>query len=105
MALTPAQRSQRARIGGYALAASHDPRDYTEAARSKFRSRFVEQVDPDLLLPEHERARRAEAARKQYYTTLALKRAVARSNKKAPGFSHPGASISEVRHGGGETSE
>jgi hypothetical protein len=35
-------------------------------------------VDPDGQLDAHERARRAEHARKSYYASLALKSAIAR---------------------------
>ena len=70
--------SLRARIGGLALAASHDPREYTAAGRAAFLSRFDEQVDPEGVLPLAERARRAEAARKLYFAKLSLQSAMAR---------------------------
>jgi hypothetical protein len=71
-------RRLRARMGGFALAASHDPLNYTAAARAAFRDRFVDQVDPERQLPEPERSRRAEAARRLHMTGLALRSAVAR---------------------------
>lgn len=54
----------------------------TEAGRAAFNQRFLDQVDPDGLLPEDERQRRAGHARKAYYTALALKSSVARSKAK-----------------------
>lgn len=54
----------------------------TEAARRAFRDRFERQVDPDGTLPPAERARRAEHARKAYYTRLALRSAQSRRRAK-----------------------
>jgi len=70
-------------MGGLALAASHDSHEYTKAGRAAFRDSFVDQVDPDRLLPEPERERRAEAARRLHYTKLALKSAQVRAARKA----------------------
>jgi hypothetical protein len=42
----------------------------------------VRQVDPDGILPEAERQRRAECARKAYYTALAAKSARARRSRR-----------------------
>jgi hypothetical protein len=76
--LTPSERSQRARIGGLARSASHDGHEATQKARDTFLERFTEEVDPDRVLPEAERDRRAEAARKRYFAQLAYKSAKAR---------------------------
>lgn len=81
MELTPAQRSLRARIAAYALHATHDPCVTTKPARDAFMARFEKQVDPDRTLPEHERRRRAEAAKKAYFHALALKSAKARRKR------------------------
>jgi hypothetical protein len=43
---------------------------------------FAERVDPDGLLSEEERHRRAELARKAYFARLAFKSARARSARK-----------------------
>ena len=80
MPLTKSQRQQRSRIGGYTLAATHDPKQYTQAARQGFMRRFLDEVDPKRELPEAERERRATAALKAYMGKLALKSARARSN-------------------------
>ena len=74
--------SLRGRIGGLALAAQRDPKEYTAAARRHFLARFEEQVDPERKLPEAERARRTEAARRLYFTQLAYRSARARNNRR-----------------------
>lgn len=76
--MTPAERSERARIGAYSLHAKYDPRQTTRRARATFLARFELRVDPDRQLPEAERMRRAEAARKAYFHRLAAKSAAAR---------------------------
>lgn len=44
--------------------------------------RFLDEVDPDRTLPEAERTRRAEAARKAFYTRLAAASVAARANRR-----------------------
>ena len=78
MALTPAERVLRSRMASHASwANTTDPVARTaparDASRASLINRFERQVDPDGTLPEEERARRAEHARKQYFTQLALK--------------------------------
>ena len=79
--LTPKQRSLRARMAAYALHATHDPRVTTKPGRDAFMARFERQVDPDGTLPEPERRRRAEAAKKAYFLGLTLKSAKARRKR------------------------
>jgi hypothetical protein len=55
----------------------------TGPARAAFASRFEREVDPDGILIPAERARRAEHARKAYFTRLALKSAQARRKGRA----------------------
>jgi hypothetical protein len=81
--LTEQQRSLRARIGGFARAARYDGRDVTEAARSAFLDRFRAEVDPDGVLPEEERERRAQAARRAYFARLAFESSKARATRTA----------------------
>ena len=82
--MTPEERSLRARMGGYASwANTSDPASRTAPARAAFQDRFERQVDPDGSLPVAERRRRAEAAKKAYYTGLALKSAQARRKRAA----------------------
>jgi len=69
--LTPSERVMRARMAAYTLHARHDPRETTKAARHAFNQRFLDEVDPERCLPERERLRRADAARRAYFTRLA----------------------------------
>lgn len=75
------QRKLIARIGGLALAAQRDPREYTRAARAAFLSKFELEVDPDGSLAPAERARRAAAARRLHFTRLAHASAKSRARK------------------------
>ena len=71
--LTPEERTLRARVGAYRLHALYDPKETTKKARAAFAARFDRQVDPDGVLPPAERARRADAARRAYFTELQLR--------------------------------
>jgi hypothetical protein len=75
---TPVERSLRARAAAYRLHSLYDSRELTSNARAAFRDRFAPQLDPEGILTEAERQRRAECARKAYYTALAPKSAKAR---------------------------
>ena len=76
--MTPAERSLRARLAAHCLHAQVDSRDHTEPARRAFMSRFENEVDPNRVLSEAERQRRAEQAKKAYFTRLALRSVQAR---------------------------
>ena len=76
--MTPAERSLRGRIGAYTLHARYDSREVTAKARAAFLERFEREVDPDFVLPMGERQRRAEMAKKAYFSRLALKSATKR---------------------------
>ena len=78
----PQEMARRGRIGAYARLARHDARELTAPARSAFLGRFEEQVDPERVLPAEERQRRAEYAKKAYFSRLARASAIARSGKK-----------------------
>lgn len=80
---TAAQRSLIGRIAAHSMHAKHDPRDTTAAGRAAFMRRFEDEVDPDRVLSDAERARRAESARKAYMAKLALKSAQARSKNSS----------------------
>jgi hypothetical protein len=77
MALTPTQRTLRARLAAHALHAGGGTN--TGPARAAFLSRFEREVDPDGTLDPAERARRSEHARKAYFARLALRSAQART--------------------------
>jgi hypothetical protein len=82
-AKSPQQRSLVSTIGAHALHSQYDSRELTANARAKFDQRFVDEVDPDRVLPEAERARRADHARKAYFAKLSYKSAKARAGRKA----------------------
>jgi hypothetical protein len=82
LVLTPEERSMRARAAAHALHAQVDSRDHTKPARAAFARRFETEVDPEGVLLPAERARRAEQARRAYFTALALKSAVARRKRR-----------------------
>jgi len=71
-------RSLVGRIGAHALHSQYDSTELTANARAKFLATFVDRVDPDRVLPEAERLKRAEHALRQHMTELALRSAKAR---------------------------
>lgn len=86
---TPTRRQRRGRslaslcgaIGAHRLHSKYDPRETTKPARAAFLARFELEVDPDQVLSNAERERRAMSARRAYFARLALASAQAR---KAP---------------------
>ena len=80
----PEEMARRGRIGAHRLHALHDSRELTAPARAAFLARFEREVDPDGALPEEERRRRAEHARKAYFARLARQSALARATKAGP---------------------
>jgi hypothetical protein len=83
LSLSPEQRSLRASKAAYSRSAQYDSHELTAPARAGFDKRFLDQVDPDRVLPEAERERRAKAALKAHMKGLALASSRARS-KRAP---------------------
>jgi hypothetical protein len=81
-----AEKSKRvlqARMAAHALHARvEDPAAHTAPAREVFLSRFEREVDPEGVLKPQDRARRAEHARKAYFTRLALASSKARAKKR-----------------------
>jgi len=69
----------RGRIGALSLHAQG--KTNTGPARDAFNRRFEREVDPDGVLPEAERLRRAELAKKLHFTRLALKSSKARRDR------------------------
>lgn len=80
--LTPERARLLGRLGGLATSASTDGLQRTEPARTAFLESFLDEVDPHRELPEAERNRRAEAAKKLHMARLALKSAEARRKGK-----------------------
>jgi hypothetical protein len=83
--MTPAERTLRARLAAHSLHAKVDSKAHTEPARRAFAESFEKQVDPDGVLPLEERRRRAEQARKAYFTRLAFKSVQARRTRSTGG--------------------
>jgi hypothetical protein len=77
------QASLIASIGGHAVHAKHDSREIAARARAGQWKRFEDEVDPDRVLSEADRQRRAYHAMKAHMGRLALKSAKARARRKA----------------------
>lgn len=73
--------SLRGRLGAYATNSRHDTKKLTAPARAAFLDRFERIVDPKGELPVAERFRRAELAKKAYFTRLAMRSARARRTR------------------------
>ncbi len=77
------KRVLQARMAAHALHARvADPTAHTAAARKVFLSRFEREVDPEGVLEQQERARRAEHAKKVYFLKLAAASSKARSTRR-----------------------
>lgn len=74
--LTPEQRSTRSRIAAQTRHAQG--RTNTGPARAAFEAKFLDEVDPERVLPDAERIKRAEAARSAYFTRMAFASSKAR---------------------------
>jgi hypothetical protein len=81
--VTPAERRLAGRAGAFAMLARNDPRETSKAGRDAAWERFLDQVDSARVLPEAERQRRAEAARKSHMCSIALKSLQARRSGRA----------------------
>ncbi len=85
-ARSPEERALIARIAAHTMWAKNtDPTARTAPARRAALDRFEREVDPDGVLPPAERARRAEHAKKAFFTQLALKSAQARRRDRGRG--------------------
>jgi hypothetical protein len=83
MASTPTERKLIAQIAAEeSWSRTEDRSARTAPARAAALERFEREVDPEGLLTQAERAKRAEHARKAYFKRLALKSAQARRNRK-----------------------
>ena len=74
-----ADRSLIGRIGAAAL--HSQGKTNTQAAREAFNTRFEREVDPEGVLPEAERQKRAEKARELYFLRLTKASKDARARK------------------------
>lgn len=91
-------RVLRARLGALAQQAQYDTKETTRAARAAFNARFENEVDPDRTLTEAERVRRADAARRAYFTRLRLS-ALQRKTKKTPAGTASEAGVASIQPG------
>ncbi|MDP9094351.1 MAG: hypothetical protein M3N95_15810 [Actinomycetota bacterium] len=79
----------RARLAAHSLHARiHDETAHTAPARLAFLARFEREVDPGEKLPLEERRRRADHARKAYFTRLALASVKARRVSREPALAN-----------------
>jgi hypothetical protein len=83
--LTPEQRSIRGAIAANARWSREDPAANAARGQAGLIEKFRREVDPDGTLPEAERERRAECARKAHFQRLALASSKARGARKAGG--------------------
>lgn len=81
--MTPTERSLRARLAAHSLHAKVDSVQHTEPARRAFMARFEDEVDPERALSQAERSRRADQAKKAYFSRLALRSVQARRRRIA----------------------
>jgi hypothetical protein len=78
VALTPEQRTLRARIAAHAMHAKHPIEETSSAGREAFLARFEREVDPLGQLNPADRARRAQHALQAHMSRLALAASKAR---------------------------
>lgn len=71
----------RGRLGQAVQRSRHDPNAYTAKAREAAWQRFITEVDPDRALPEDERMKRADAARRAHLLRASLKAAATRTRR------------------------
>jgi hypothetical protein len=83
MSLSPGERSLRARMAAFAMHSQNDSKKTSQPARDAFQKMFLDEVDPFRELPEAERLRRAECARKAHFTRMAYRSAKVRRAKAA----------------------
>ncbi|MEX2236039.1 MAG: hypothetical protein WEB00_00685 [Dehalococcoidia bacterium] len=75
-------RSTRGLLGALAQRSRNDPLDYTKAALRAFIGRFIDLVDPDRVLDEDERLKRALALRKAHYVRMGIQSGEPRRPRK-----------------------
>lgn len=78
----PETRRQAAKIAGLTFAATHDTAEFSARGRQGNWERYLREVDPDGVLPEAERTRRAKAARRAEMSRMALRSAQVRRRSK-----------------------
>ena len=81
----PSDSRLAAQIAANSRWSREDPTEQGRTMRAGLEAKFLREVDPNNELPEAERRRRAESARRAYYQRLALASAKARRARKAAG--------------------
>lgn len=81
LSLSAEQRRLRAQIAANTRWSKQDPKEGIKPARAAYERRFELEVDPDGVLPERERKRRAAAAMRAHMQRLAF--ASSKSRRKA----------------------
>jgi hypothetical protein len=79
----PSNRKLAAKVGANSRWSKEDPTRQGKILRAGLDAKFLREVDPNNELPEAERQRRAECARKAFFQRLALKSAAARKARRA----------------------
>jgi hypothetical protein len=82
-------RRLAAQIAANTRWSKEDPTAQGIKMRAGLDAKFLREVDPNNELPELERIRRAECARKAYYQRIALISAKARRVRKESVIQHP----------------
>lgn len=82
MVENPTPRRLRGQIAAASTHSRHSAFLTTRAARLAFANKFLDEVDPDRVLPEPEREFRAAQAKKLYFLRLAALSAKARGARK-----------------------
>lgn len=81
----PAYRSARGRYGAHVMHSKHDGREITAAATAAGPQSIAywrKRVDPEGVLDEPERERRAQHAKKAHYARLSMLAAAAKRARK-----------------------
>jgi hypothetical protein len=81
----PTDRSLVAKIAANSRWSREDPTEQGRRMRAGLDAKFLREVDPNNELPEAERLRRLECARRAYFQRLALASAKARRAKRLSG--------------------
>jgi hypothetical protein len=77
-ARSPEDRALIARIAAQARWAKEDPAEQGAKMRAGLEQRWLREVDPDGVLPQAERFRRAESAKRAHMNRMALRSAQVR---------------------------
>ncbi len=83
MPASPEQIRRARQIAAHVGWSKRDPHEGTAAARRGFMARFEREVDPEQVLPEAERRRRADHAMRAHMLRLAAKADKARRRNAA----------------------